>query len=246
MSTTRLQKINAGQKFLLVHVAGVLQYAQHNKDFTDTLAATILAQNWQPTVAQVPLPSFRYVYPYGQSDALSTARWLIQTLQTHPEYLTARSTLARWAQNRKAPQDLVLGVVGLAIIGPTLGIISSKKKKKRSSQLLIEQSYFKTLCKEELLALALQLTQRVVAAETRLVGGNIYNLHPDTATWCLEEALSKTYIGSHSDLNLLFNTSVTENLSHSAQKDDRGNIQALVISPSVNDSLVDESGAEKI
>jgi len=246
MSINLSQTLTVGQKFILSYCEGVILYAQQDADFAHTLGAEITSQNWQPAETGTGDNYSAHVLPLSQADAVATAQWILQTLQTHPEYKRARGLLAHWAQNYESPKDLVLGIVGLAIIGPTLGIISTKKKKKRKSQLIIEKSYFATLNKTELAILSTQLTQSVIAQETKLAGGNVYNLHPDSAAWCVEEALTQVYTDSLSNLNALLQTAVSDNLSHCAENDAQGNLQALVISPSVNDSLVEESTAEKI
>jgi len=246
MSITQHQTICSGQMFLLSHLASLLTFAAQNAQFAHGFMVAIRSQKWSASVGEIPLHSSDYLLPTSIEDAVTTAQWAMHTLQTHPEYSIARSTLLTWAQHYESPKDLVLGIVGLAIIGPTLGIISTKKKKKRKSQLIIEKSYFATLNKTELAILSTQLTQSVIAQETKLAGGNVYNLHPDSAAWCVEEALTQVYTDSLSNLNALLQTAVSDNLSHCAENDAQGNLQALVISPSVNDSLVEESTAEKI
>lgn len=246
MYTTHQKKISRGQQFLLSYIASTLDYAERDPAFAHTLVGTIMSQDWRSSNSVYDAQSSQYKLPLNQEDAVSIARWIFQSLHTHPEYKTASSTLAHWAQNYESPKDLVLGIVGLAIIGPTLGIISSKKKKKRKSQLVIEESFFTSLDKEELAALSTQCSQSVIAQETRLAGGNVYNLHPDSAAWCLEEAITQIYTDSQINLKSLFTTVTDENLSHHSRRDAQGNIQLLVISPSVNDSFIDESDAEKI
>jgi hypothetical protein len=123
---------------------------------------------------------------------------------------------------------------------------TTKKKKKRKSQLVIVDSYYSTLSKKELATLSTRLAQTVISQETRLVGGNVYNLHPDSAAWCIEEALTEIYVGTKNTVESLYVITTAEKLSHHSTKDAHGNLQTLIISPSVNDELVDESEAETI
>ena len=115
-------------------------------------------------------------------------------------------------------------------------ISSSKKKKKRKSQLVVEESYLASLSKEALAKLSIHLSQQVIAQETRLAGGNVYNLHPDSAAWCIEEALSEIYSDSAKNIATLLETISLENLSHTIEKDSEGTIVAVNISQSDKDS----------
>ena len=140
----------------------------------------------------------------------------------------------------------VPAVVGMAIIGPTLGIIDSKKKKKRKAQLVFEKNALAKLTTPELAKKSLVLTQRMFAIELKQAGGNVHSLHPDSAAWLLEEALSDVYTNSKENLTTLVQALLAENLSHTVEKDTAGNLLSVVISPSVNDSLVEDSEAEML
>jgi hypothetical protein len=246
MYTTQLPKLGTAQQFLFSYTKSLLALARRDLEFAQSFRAAIISQNWTSVPDTSNVPDSMYIYPESQADAVTIARWVIHSLQRHPEYMAVRGALSHWAQNYESPKDLVLGIVGLAIIGPTLGIISSKKKKKRKSQLIIEETYFRSLSKTKLATLSTQLTQTVIARETQLAGGNVYNLHPDSAAWCIEEAVTAIYTDSAENIALLLKTVATENLSHATEKNAAGKIQAIVIAPSVNDSLVDESDAQSV
>ena len=246
MYTIQQPTVGTAQHSLFSYIESLFTYAQQDAEFAQSFADAIMSQPWTRVSAVSGMTGSKHLTPDSQVDAVSTARWVIQSLQTHPEYTVARGALSHWAQNYESPKDLVLGIVGLAIIGPTLGIISSKKKKKRKSQLVIEETYFQSLSKLELATLSTQLTQAVIAKETRLAGGNVYNLHPDSAAWCIEDAVTAIYTDSAENIALLVKTAATDNLSHRVEQNATGCIQAVVIAPSVNDSLVDESDAEPI
>jgi len=245
MNTIQTHKVSAGEQFLLSHIQSIISYATTDHTFAAHLAS--VASTVRTSFARTTEISCSvYTTPFNQLDAVSSTQWIIQTLQSHPEYKIAAGHLAHWAQNYESPKDVVLGIVGLAVIGPTLGIVSTKKKKKRKSQLVIEQSYFATLSKQDLVQLTTRLTQKVIAQEVTMAGGNVYNLHPDSAAWCIEEAQNKIYTDSAEHLVSLVRTVQTEHLSHSIEKDAQGNTVAVVISPSVNDSLVEESQAHSV
>lgn len=245
MNTIQTHKVSVGEQFLLSYIESVIRYAENDPAFANHLASA--ASSLRTSSADTADIFFSvHTSPVDQLDAISTTRWIHNTLQSHPEYKVATSRLAHWAQNYESPKDVVLGIVGLAIIGPTLGIVSSKKKKKRKSQLVIEKSYCKALSKKDLVQLTTLLTQKVIAQEVALAGGNVYNLHPDSAAWCIEEAQNKIYTDSTEHLRSLVQTAQTERLSHTTEKDAHGNVVAVVISPSVNDSLVEDSSARSV
>jgi len=246
MPTTQQPRLGTAQHSLFSYIESLLTYAKQDPEFAQGFADAIISQSWTSVSTTSGVAGSKHLAPDSPVDAASTARWVIQSLQTHPEYTAARGVLSHWAQNYESPKDLVLGIVGLAIIGPTLGIISSKKKKKRKSQLIIQETYFRSLSKTKLATLSTQLTQTVIAKETRLAGGNVYNLHPDSAAWCIEEAVTAIYTDSAENIALLLKTAAAENLSHAAEKNTAGKIRAIVIAPSVNDSLIDESDAQKV
>jgi len=245
MKTQLHQKVSAGETFLLQHVQGLLKFAQTNQDFAESFAAAIKSKNWRASVAASEAePQSKYCAPLEISDAVSTTHWVMNTLQTHPEFTQTRGTLALRAQQYESPKDLVLGIVGVAVIGPTLGILKSKKRKKRKSQLVFDAAYYASLSKAEVAKLATALTQQVVAKELRLAGGNVYTLHPDSAAWCIEEAATQVYTDTPENITALLKITQEENLSHTLQKSSAGKTEVLVISPSVNDAVVDETEAE--
>jgi len=245
MYTIKPSAVGAAQQFLFLHAQSLVTYAEQDSEFAQSFTQVIISQKWASVPLASGMPNSKYISPHSAADAVATAHWVIQSLQRHPEYKATREMLAHWAQNYESPKDLILGIVGLAIIGPTLGIISSKKKKKRKSQLIIEETYFRSLRKSTVATLSTQLTQTVIAKEIQLAGGNVYNLHPDSAAWCIEEAVTALYTDTAENIAALLATAATEHLSHQVEKDASGTVQAVVISPSVNDSLVDESTAQK-
>lgn len=243
MQTQQNKIITASEKFLFAHITGLLAFAKTHDAFSESFAAAIQKQNW---VAGTAIESglCNYTTPHSLPDAVDTTHWILNTLQTHPEYTHTRGALASWAQQFESPKDVVLGIVGVAIIGPTLGLISSKKKKKRKAQLVIETEYYQSLSKNELAILTTALTQALLATEIKLAGGNVYNLHPDSAAWCIEDAITAIYTDSADNIRSLHKIATEESASCITQKGSNNNIQILVISPSVNDSLVEESDAQ--
>lgn len=113
------------------HTQALLAYAATDADFAESLAHFVQQQYWQPLSLPIEAPS-TYTIPTNQPAAVRIAHWLMQELVEQPEAYAARGTLAIWANSYQEPKNLVLGIVGLAIIGPTLGLIKKKKRGKVS------------------------------------------------------------------------------------------------------------------
>ena len=239
--TTNLREV-----YLLPYVHGLLNYSKTNPHFACQLAQTIQTYNWTASSGAIDEKTAPHTTPSSQIDAFAVCSWVLGQLQSHPDFRLTRGLLTSWTEHYEAPKDLVLGVVGMAIIGPTLGIIDSKKKKKRKAQLVFEKNALAKLTAPELAKKSLVLTQRMFAIELKQAGGNVHSLHPDSAAWLLEEALSDVYTNSKENLTTLVQALLAENLSHTVEKDTAGNLLSVVISPSVNDSLVEDSEAEML
>ena len=146
-----------------------------------------------------------------------------------------RGLLATFAHEYELPKDLVIGIVGLAVIGPTLGIINKKKKHQSHLQIIISDTWHQRHTGKQLIELVQQLSMQVVAKELRYAGGNAFRLHPDTAAWCLEEPLTKIHLCSRSELTTLRVAAVSEELSHYSKTN-----TGIALSPTVNENFVQE------
>ena len=142
MNIIQTHHTTSGEQFLLSHIESIFAYATSNQQFAAQLA--VMLKGWQTAPAQrvEGIVTSPHTFPTDQADAMLTAHWIMRVVQSHPEYRTTAKHLAHWVQNYESPKDVVLGIVGLAVIGPTLGIVNTKKKKKRKSQLVIEETYF--------------------------------------------------------------------------------------------------------
>lgn len=221
------------------HTQALLAYAATDPDFAQSLAHYVQHQFWHPVSLPIEQPS-TYAIPTNQLDAVRVTHWLMQELEEQPEAYTARGALATWAATYKEPKNLVLGIVGLAIIGPTLGLIENKKKKKTKLQLVIDADWATSFTPDVLVEKTHELSQAVIAKELRSARGKLECLHPDTADWCMAGSGTKLYTLPESDIALIFATLAAEQLSHIAlyHKD---KVVAIGISPSIDDRLVEDT-----
>lgn len=246
MQNTQLKiKGSPTDLWLMGYVAGVLAYAKTDPDFASSLAHQIQARKWKPLITQTPLKNSSHLTPTTRTKAITTANWLLNDLDTRTDARISRSTLTTWAKDFESPKDLLFGIIGLAVIGPTLGLISSKKKRRSHLQIVIDEKTYGSLTKLEVTKTSQKLSMEVLAKELRLVGGNVFNLHPDTAEWCLAEPATKIFTDTRSGLSELAAAAKAEGLSHSVAHNKKGKLIAIALSPSVNDSFVDESEAKK-
>ena len=231
--------------WLLHHVFALLSYAKSDADFAESLAFHVQSRNWHTNTHSQPAKISPHLIPATQADALLTAQWLLQTLDNNPTTKTTRGILSNWAQHYESPKDLIFGIVGMAIIGPTLGIITNKKKKRAKLQVVINKNWYQQQSTVSLLKLSQDVSMKVIKKELQLAGGNAYQLHPDTAAWCLEEPLTDIYLADQAELQSL-KTDATDNHLHYEEVVIKGEITALAISPTVNDLFVSEFALEKI
>jgi hypothetical protein len=226
---------------------GLIAYANTDQVFAESLAALVLELPETPgRYREGTTATPRYFTPDTQESAVTVAAWLCKQLSLKPtrtRHTTAR--LLTWAEPYQAPKDQIFGIVGIAIIGPTLGLIKSKKKKKSRLYTVVSKHWQETHTTAEFTELVTRVNQEVIAHELKLANGNIYDLHPDTAAWCMEEAIIKLFVADDSELQKLAGTAKLEQLSHSTSREDK-QLTAIAISPAITDSFLKDFAVSSI
>lgn len=247
-----MQNIKQKKRFVAVddwlseHAVALLAYTKNDSLFAESLAHHIQKRKWQiAEPSSNPTPS-RHLTPQTKSDAIQETHWLLQTLNDDKTAKNTKGILASWAQHYESPKDFVIGIVGVAIIGPTLGIISKKKKRKAILNIVIEKGWYKNQTPLSLAEYVQIASMKVVANELKLAGGNTYRLHPDTAKWCLEDPLTKIHLADKNELKLINKACVSEKLSHYNLRDENENEVMIAVSPTVNENFVSEFSIEDI
>lgn len=238
MNTTPSTVITQTESRLLQYADALIAYAATNKTFAESLAYHIQSRHWLRCDVS-PHAVSKHLMPSDQIEATRTANWLLQELDQRPEANCTRGLFATWADTYKEPKNAVLGIVGIAIIGPTLGIISTKKKKKRKMQLVLDAAWANNLDTQQLVEKTHELSQTLAAKEIRLACGAVDRLHPDMAQWLLAGSTTKLYLASKTDLVALLTEIETENIPHLAVIE-QDEVVAVCVAPSVNDELVDD------
>jgi hypothetical protein len=234
--------------FLRAYAYGLIAYAETDLEFAQGLAAQV--QSLRFGLAEEPAEIINLtteLIPTDRDHAVSVARWLLGEVKERKATPGTEAVLAEWACEFIAPRDQIIGIVGIAIMGPTLGILDNKKKKKKSQlQVVIDGEYYEKTSKSVLAAQCMEWGQQLIAKELRLVGGNVYRLHPDSAEWVLAEPVTGLYTESSERLQEQFAAARAEELSVAGYRDENEALIALAVSPSVNDTFVDESEAARI
>ena len=231
--TKKPRTLNATDNWLLSHASALVSYAASDEAFAESLATHVRERNWRHTEIDITPRTSIYLWPKDRTAAVQNAHWLLTELDRRPDAIYTKGMLATYALEFESPQDVVLGIVGIAIIGPTLGLIQKKKKKKSHLSIVIDDTWLKTHSQRQLVSLSLELAHSVIADELRLAAGDAYRLHPDTAAWCLEEPLTKLYSSSKANLKRIKSEATVEALPHQLKGG-----AAIAFSPAVDDDFL--------
>lgn len=240
---THLHKSPTRRDQELARIAcALVEYAQTHAAFSDWLAVTLAGylDSVDPlaldSASTQPMLGVPYVAPHDDHHAITLTNWLLQALRPHQQPLTV-ATLMSWTKQRSIPKDQVFGIVGIAIIGPTLGLIKKKKKKKSQLRIVIPQRTYETLSKAELVALTHTMSGRTVATELRRARGRVSALHPDTAEWLMSDHTTTLYTANPATFDTIHHTLTTCALPHTAHSVSEC-VTALGISPSLSDAFL--------
>lgn len=246
-TTTKYLKKTRLDHRLAPYIAGLLAYAETNSQFSESLAAHIKERGWQTdaSVDTTPLSASPYVTPTLQEEAIEIARWILNELDLHSETRYTKQYLGTWAKQYQSPKDFVIGIVGVAIIGPTLGLINSKKKRKGQMQVIIDQAWFEKSDKQAVAKLIQNISVQLIGKELKLARGNIVSLHPDTASWCLGDPETKLYLATKEEIQELKKSADANCFSYLVHHDEVTPV-AIAVSPAINDSFVEDFEVEDL
>jgi hypothetical protein len=212
----------------------LLTYAQIDQRFAEALAHHCQ----QFTVTTPRLGTNAHSIPDNQESAVAHTRWLLQTLKHDAkQFPYTKSILAEFAGHYHAPKDQVFGIIGIAIIGPTLGLIKKKKKKKSQLRVIVDAAWYKNLSTKEKIDTVQAAALRAAAHELSRAGGDTNRLHPDTAEWLMAEHETAVYQADTSELQTVNAALHTDNLIYTTQKT-ANVVNMLTISPSTNQDFI--------
>jgi len=237
--TTKNHSFTDLDYYLLPTLLGILNYAKTDKQFTKIFSSVIKNQGWKQTNQEfnnIPnkLNSFGCKIN-NLSEAVIYGRWLLNTVNQSSRSHFTKNILLSWSQDFEEPKDVVLGIVGLAIIGPTLGLIEKKKKKKSQLKILITENFFKNKTRTQLATFLNRNSLQLLNKELNLVGGKMSNLHPDTFDWWQDGGEIKLMMASNNLIQKLNHKAIKDSLL-TILNEEKENF-TLAISPSVGDKL---------
>lgn len=217
------------------HAAALAAYSRAYPTFAATLAS--LTKNLPEAVGVPTVTHSPWLIPTDTETATRRATWLVHELERRrvPEESLARGILAAATKGVTDPKAVVLGIVGVAVIGPTLGLVKKKKKRKSLLRVVIAESRTdETLPK--LLSLAQQTALALLSTELHAANGNAYRLEPELADWLFSE--HETPLSRLNDIELahLAQWLKDEQLPHHTHEQD-GYITAIAIAPCVSEAL---------
>jgi hypothetical protein len=217
-----------------------MRFAEQDSEFRDFLVGAILEHlSMLEDVPNVSLdiPVSQYLVPQSCNAAQRRTYWVLNEILLSPyKYLDTAMHLRSWAQQHQTPQSVVLGNVGLAIIGPTLGLVEKKKKKKSQLRIVVDETLEQTLSKKQFSELTQAATIGLLGNEIAAVNGNTNRLDPDMAEWLFADKETQISFAAKKSLTKLHHVLTNEQLPHFCVATNR-NLQALAIAPVVSDTF---------
>lgn len=184
------------------------------------------------------------IVPVDDQKARERAIWLLSEIALEERESSASRILRTWHKTYEEPQDLVIGIIGLAIIGPTFGIIN-KKKKVDSMQILFSEEDMKRGSISSNINLAHSASMELISKSLEAVDGDFRRLEPDLQYWFVSDrSLRLGFIRKKtiSDISKEMNK---KGILHCYYKDANG-MGAISISPSVRFDIYEDMNAESL
>lgn len=219
-----------------IHASALLAYAERAPAFAtylyERIAAHITPHTPHSDVA--PLTVSPHLMPATDSIAQARALWLMEYCIAHPQS-HATALLSTWYHQQ--PQAVVLGVVGIAIIGPTLGLIKRSKHEQSFLHLIAPASLWRDSA--EALAVSQQISTTFIAEALREAGGEVARLLPDIADWCFYDQKTLFYHPTTLEMDEVIQRLQAEHIPHVTYTGETGDT-IVAVSPAVSDTLFAE------
>ncbi len=240
-------KISDHSRFLQRHAEALIAYAENDEDFASFLKSYIDAYlpaievEFDKKAAAPKKPQLSKLLPIDRSWAQERALWLLREVKFHHPESPAYRTLTAWSYHHAEPKDVVIGIVGIAIIGPTLGIIK-KKRKLDSLQILFSEEFHGKASLSEHIDLSHQVSIKLLFDSLRKVSGDIHRLEPELMYWFTSDRSLRSGKVKEKDLLNIVLEMKREDTPHSVCAE--GDLPiAVAISPSVRINIYDDLGA---
>lgn len=216
----------------------LVEYSKNDNQFANYLANKIVSF---PNVDKIYkdkeeiVSNIKLLMPSDFQTAVEKTDWLIKTIKiTETEGKKVLYVLKSQVKpaDLNSPQSLVIGIVGMALPGPTLGVISTKKKKRMS---IIVDKKFAQENKIEFANTVIKVSHELLKKELIKSNKDIESLDPDIADWFFGDKEIAFYESETEKINDIKNELNDLNVVFVEKKDNNNN-SILAISPAVNDN----------
>lgn len=180
--------------------------------------------------------------PIDYTRAQERAFWVLRETGVYEKSKPAAQMLATWSHHYEEPKDVVIGLIGLAIIGPTLGIVN-KKKRVDVMQVLFSKSQQEKRSVSKYINITNQVSMDLLSKSLRFADGNVSRLEPELQHWFVSDRTLKMGMIGKEGLSKVLDTVKINNVPHSIYKEDRLPV-AVAISPSVRFDIYRDLNAE--
>jgi hypothetical protein len=223
-------------------VSALIQYARYDEKFRQDFKELILKNI---KLKKIGVETMQYSQsaiqmPENRITAQARALWLIKNKDLIPE--SVQIMLSSWALvgENTAPQQLLVGFVGVAIPGPTLGLISKKKK----ITMIMKKSALK-LKTARLIEKTTTLSLDIVSQALARTDGETTKLDPDTSDWFFGERGLKLYEAEDEEFEKIKKEVRTAKIINSISEIE-GKEAILAISPSLNKNYLKSNWKIKV
>ncbi|MFP4022520.1 MAG: hypothetical protein ACLFTS_01565 [Candidatus Paceibacterota bacterium] len=234
------------EMYLDGHAYSLIAYTAKSKSFSSFLKTYIDVYLTDHSYGELRSENrfSKSLIPRNDQNARERTFWLLSEITLEGRETKAGYTLKTWSKMNEDPQDLVIGIVGLAIIGPTFGIIN-KKKKLDSLQIIFSEKDLEKCSVSDYIGLAHSASLELVSESLALVDGNFHRLEPDLQYWFVSDRSLRLGVMKEKDLLDVSGNLNEQGIPHCYSKDANGR-SAISISPAVRFNIYEDLDAEDL
>ena len=182
---------------------------------------------------KVILTDIKLLMPLDYYSATEKTDWLLKSINVEEKAGLEIISIFKSHVREEAvnPRSLVIGIVGLALPSPTLGVISTKKRKRMS---LIVESSFKNKSKIKFADIAIKVSHELFKKELKKSNQKLDKLDPDVSGWFFEEKEMVFYETDTGQVKSIINELSGLSVNYVEYKENE-KTGILAISPAIND-----------
>lgn len=176
---------------LMKHAEALIYRANHDTEFAFFLRTCINfflspEVNIDSNLSSLESSFIKPFLPKDDTWSRERVFWLIREIEDYRPESEARLLLSTWSSLFTEPEDVVFGIIGLAIIGPTLGLIN-KKKKINSLQIVFSNEFLEDSSTSEQISVTHSMSTQIVSEALGFVDGDAYRLEPELRQWLFSD-----------------------------------------------------------